>query len=69
MDEVEKKISELPPEWGLTVQNYIKKVHENGRKQGIQEALEVLTNLHGKALAKHNYYAHAAIEIRKLRKK
>jgi hypothetical protein len=40
-----------------------------GRKQGIEEAVKWLTEQHGKALGKHNYYAHAALSIKGLKKK
>lgn len=69
IEDVEKRVDELPSEWATMVKNYIAKVYENGRKQGIDEAVAKLTELHGKALAKHNYYANAAIEVRRLRKK
>lgn len=68
MDDIDQKLAALPPEWAIVVQNYIKNVYENGRKQGIQESFDKLTELHGKALEKHNYYANAAIEVRKLKK-
>ena len=57
------------PEWAPMVDAYIAKVKEQGRKEGIKQAEEVLASLHGKTLGRHNYYAHAAIEVRKLRKK
>lgn len=69
MDDIEKKISEMPEDQAMVVNNYISKVYENGRSQGIDEAVKMLTEMHGRALAKHNYYANAAIEVRRLRKK
>lgn len=69
MNEIEEKLKDMPADWLLLVSNHLKNVYENGRKQGIDEAIDKLTELHGKALARHNYYANAAIEVRRLRKK
>lgn len=68
MDEIGLKIAELPSDAQQCVKNYISSVYENGRRFGIDQATNKLKQLHGEALAKHNYYAHAAIEVRKLRK-
>lgn len=57
------------PEWLPIVDAYLAKVKEQGRREGIKQAEEVLASLHGKTLGRHNYYANAAIEVKKLRKK
>lgn len=67
-DPLKEHIGKLPNEWKLLVNNHLDKMREQGRREGINEAINVLTKLHGEALAKHNYYAHGAVEVKKLLK-
>lgn len=68
--EIEQKLSELPDDYvRAIVEKYIANQKEEGRRLGIQQALDALVLLHGRALGKHNYYANAYAEIKKLRKR
>lgn len=50
------------------LENVLRDLWIESRKSAIEECVLVLKGMHGDALAKHNYYAHAAIQIKNLRK-
>lgn len=47
---------------------YINNQRRRARLKAIDECIQVLQELHGKTMGRHNYYAHAAQVVKRLKK-
>lgn len=65
----EQMTSHLVEKDKLTAEKYISNQRRRARIKAIDECIEVLQLLHGKTMGRHNYYAHAAQMVKRLKKK